>query len=85
VVLSLSPTYSLPFVLPFICLIAFITESGLTAQEEQIVSSLYIESGEEQDLQSLVFPLLFCLFECRYLSAIFSFVAKSLHSAEQYI
>jgi hypothetical protein len=66
-------------------LIAFVTASGLIAHEEQTASSLYIESGEEQDLQSLVFPLLFCLFECKYLSAIFSFVAKSLQSAEQYI
>jgi len=66
-------------------LIALLTASGFTAQEEHIGSSLYIERGKEQDLQSLAFPILLCLFECRYLSAIFSFVAKSLHPAEQYI
>jgi hypothetical protein len=48
--------------LPFISLIAFVTASGFTEQEEHIGPSLYIESEEEQDLQSLVFPPSFLSF-----------------------
>jgi hypothetical protein len=44
-----------------------------------------MERGREQDLQSLVFPFLFCRFDCKYLAAIFSFVAISLQFDEQYI
>jgi hypothetical protein len=72
-------------VVPFISFIAFITASGFTLQDEQIKSSLYIEIGKEQDLQSLVLPFLFCLFDCKYLAAIFSFVAIFLQFEEQYI
>jgi hypothetical protein len=40
---------------------------------------------DPQDLQSLVFPILFLRFMVWYLSNIFSLVAASLQSAEQYI
>jgi hypothetical protein len=85
VALLLAPTYFLPFVLSLIFLIALLTASGFIIHAEQIVSSLYIERGVEQDLQDLSFPFLFCLFDCRYLKAIFSFVAISLQFEEQYI
>jgi hypothetical protein len=85
VALILGPTYSLPLDCPFSFFIAFATASGLTLQEEQIGSSLYIYKGMSHDLHSLFFPILFFLFICRYLAAIFSFVAMSLQVAEQYI
>jgi len=72
-------------VLSLIFLIALLTASGFTEQDEHTAKSLYIDSGIEQDLHSLVFPFLFDLFDCRYLAAIFSFVASSLQLAEQYI
>jgi hypothetical protein len=71
--------------LPLISLIALFTASGLTEQEEQTGSSLYIDKGVEHDLHSLTFPFLFCLLDCIYLKAIFSFVAISLQDVEQYI
>ena len=74
-----------PFVLSLIFLIALTTASGFTEQDEHTAKSLYIDSGIEQDLHNLVFPFLFALFDCIYLAAIFSFVASSLHSGEQYI
>jgi hypothetical protein len=52
-------------------------------QAWHIGSSLYADNGEPQDLQLRFLLIIRFLLETKYLCAIFSLVASSLHSEEQ--